>query len=795
MKTRMNRRARTGLAVICLLVLFAQTMLASRQLSLTYDEPIYTAIGYADLTTGDVRFHGVIGHPPLVNLWTAWPLLLDSARPDARQVPNWGTADSLGFSRALIDQLGPLERVTLVTRLPTMWLALLLAAFVYRWAQDAWGGAAGLLALGLFVFDPHIVAHAQLNTTDLGVTAFGFIGCYALARYLRRPSLGAYLGAGLGLGAALASKASGAFWLGAYGLVVLAYWVCERPSRKLKRMCRWLIRLAGWVGLALLVLWAAYLFELRPLTSGGVPIPAASHWAGLPYIRSYMATGQTTFLAGRLLSGGHWSYFPLTLLVKTPVPTLIGLIAVVLWSLRYGTGPRWSAIPLIAVPVAYLGLAILMALNIGHRHMLTMFPFAFVFISALASERARIHRSSRRWRSIVLGLLASWYIIGTLAVFPNNLAYFNELVGGPDSGYRYLADSSVDWGQGFKALKRYADDHGIKEMRLAAFSSLDPALYDLHFEPIPPTVGAPITLTARFNPEPGLYVISAVPLQGVWVLDPDTYDWFRHRQPVARVGHALFVYDVAPDPTPSWVAQCAAPLAPLNADQVAEGFGRSGLRLATFDCEWSWLYPAGGTGWIVLPGNEPIGDWALERLTGAHVSFRQGKFWDHSALTIYDQRETPTGAIPPQVDVRVAPSHWPLDKAVAQGTIAKGPVVMAGPLAFLGYETKVLTDSVELCTYWRVDQLPSRPLSLMAHLLTADGKTVATGDGLGAPTEVWQPGDIIVQRHHLDMPQGSVFDSYYLQTGAYWLDTMERWPAVVDDRVVGDRILFTVHSR
>jgi hypothetical protein len=163
-------------------------------------------------------------------------------------------------------------------------------------------------------------------------------------------------------------------------------------------------------------------------------------------------------------------------------------------------------------------------------------------------------------------------------------------------------------------------------------------------------------------------------------------------------------------------------------------------------------------------------------------------------LTIYEQQETPTGAIPPQVDVRVAPSDWPLDKAVVQGTVAEGPVVMVGPLAFLGYETKVQPNSVELRTYWRVDEVPSRPLSLMAHLLAADGMTVATGDGLGAPIEVWQPGDIIVQRHHLDLPQGSTFDSHYLQTGAYWLDTMERWPVTVDDRAVGDRILFAVRS-
>jgi 4-amino-4-deoxy-L-arabinose transferase-like glycosyltransferase len=797
----MNLRTKAWLAVVCLLALFAQTALASRQLSLTYDEPLYTAIGYADLTTGDMRWHGVIGHPPLVNLLTAWPLLLDSIRPDARQTASWGTDDSLGFSRALITQFESLERTALVTRLPVMWLALLLAAFVYRWAQQAWGGAAGLLALGLLAFDPHIVAHAQLNTTDMGMTAFGFISCYALARYLRRPTPITYLAAGVGLGAALASKTSGLLWVGAWGWVVFLFWLTGRrtaaSSKRLQTLGGWLIRQAGWMGLALLALWATYLFEMRPLTPGGFPVPAASHWAGLSYQRSNVTIGQTTFLAGRLTSGGHGLYFPVALLVKTPLPALIGLLMAMAASPRRKDPPRWSTIPLTTLPLTYLLAAMLIGLNIGHRHILPVLPFAFVFIARLAGEQTSdaLRWPSRRWRRMILGLLAIWTVFGTLAIFPHYLTYFNELAGGPDNGYRYLADSSVDWGQGLEALRRYLDEQDIETVRLAAFSSLDPALYGLRFEPLPPTVGAPITLTARFNPEPGLYAISAVPLQGVWVLDPDTYDWFRHRQPVDRVGHVFLIYDVTPDATPSWVTQCAAPLPPLDADQIAAGFGRSDLRSAAFDCEQSWLYPAGKSGWTVLPGDGVSGNWTSERLTGISLSFRQGESWSHPALTIYAQRQTAVAAVPPQVHVRVAPADWPLDRAVAEGTEVQAPLGTTGPLTLLGYEIETPSDVVELRTYWRVDEVPARPLSLMAHLLDIDGSVVAVGDGLGVPIEVWQPGDTIVQRHHLDIPQDGVSGPYWLQTGAYWLDTMERWPIVIDGQPVADRCLLAAVSR
>jgi len=779
------------LAIACLLVLFAQMILASRRLSLTYDEPIYTAIGYADLTTGDMHWHAVIGHPPLANLLTAWPLLLEPTRPDATQTPGWGTNDSLGFSRALITQFESLERVTLITRLPMMWLTLLLATFVYRWARQAWGGMAGLLALALFAFDPHIVAHGQLNTTDMGVTAFGFVGCYALARYLHRPSLATYLGAGLGLGAAIASKTSGLLLVGVFGLVLFLF-DCVGHVRDLRHIGVWLVKLVGLVSLALLVLWATCLFEIRPLTSGGFPIPAASYWEGLSYQRSNVTVGQTAFMAGRLVSGGHWGYFPLVLLVKTPLPVMIGLLAAIAWSLRRGIGSRWSGIPLIITPLAYLLVSIMIALNIGHRHLLPILPFLFVFIARMANDEWHFTPHALR---ITRYALLFWLAIGTLSVFPHYLAYFNELAGGPDNGYRYLADSSVDWGQEIKELKRYLDQRDVETVRLAAFSSLDPTLYGLHFEPLPPTVDAPITLTARFNPEPGLYAISAVPLQGVWLLDPDTYDWFRHREPVARVGHVIFIYQVSPGPTPSWVAQCTAPLPPLDADQVTAGFGRSNLRLAAFDCEQSWLYPAGKAGWTVLPGNDGPDDWTLERLAGVPLTFRQGELWSHPALTIYAQQELPAGATPPLTDARVAPSDWPLDKAVAEGAATTTPIGTAGPLTFLGYEIQNQSTAIELHTYWRVDNVPARPLSLMAHLLAADGTVVSVGDGLGVSIQTWRPGDVIVQRHHLNVSPDSTSGPYWAQTGAYWLDTMERWFIVVNGQVMGDSLLLTEVSR
>ena len=47
----------------------------------------------------------------------------------------------------------------------------------------------------------------------------------------------------------------------------------------------------------------------------------------------------------------------------------------------------------------------------------------------------------------LVAALALWYVGANAFIFPNYLAYFNELIGGPRNGYLWLVDSNLDWGQ------------------------------------------------------------------------------------------------------------------------------------------------------------------------------------------------------------------------------------------------------------------------------------------------------------------------------------------------------------
>src|SRR5262249_59268948 len=90
------------------------------------------------------------------------------------------------FTKALLyhDQ-SMVERILLLARIPILVIGVLLAVFVRNWAAELWGPAAGVTALFLLVFNPHVIANATLATMDLGLTAFTFISMYYLWRWLR----------------------------------------------------------------------------------------------------------------------------------------------------------------------------------------------------------------------------------------------------------------------------------------------------------------------------------------------------------------------------------------------------------------------------------------------------------------------------------------------------------------------------------------------------------------------------------------------------------------------------------
>jgi len=362
-------------------------------------------------------------------------------------------------------------------------------------------------------------------------------------------------------------------------------------------------------------------------------------------------------------------------------------------------------------------------------------------------------------------------------------------------------DSNLDWGQSFKTLHTYLQRNHVEEIHLSYYTYAGPQLYGFRiadglaggldnavailYHPLAPAPKAPPVFPGRFNPEPGIYVISATTLQGMMVADPDMYSWFRQRQPIARPGNALFVYDVqAPTSSPAWLAQCTYPAAPLPLDVIGEGFRhgegsrRTDLRISYFDCTQSWLFPTGGIapGWYALHATSLSSSAPLERdvvsFIQAQISLAQRSYVQRT------NREIPAFTLYEQPQGQPYPLSYP--------DFHPAPVnTLDGPLTFLGHVAPPSPlhpgDMVEIITLWQVVTVPPRPLSLMLHLKGPGDRPVLVGDGLGVPVESWHVGDVIAQRHVMQIPPDAALGVHTPLVGAYWLNIgdpdrpVERW--------------------
>jgi hypothetical protein len=223
---------------------------------------------------------------------------------------------------------------------------------------------------------------------------------------------------------------------------------------------------------------------------------------GIAYQSRNAQSGIRMYLLGRIHDTGRVVYFPIAFAIKTPLATLLlagmGIAAVVMRRASFRRNAV-QMIGLIGFTVTYVIFSLFFDLNLGHRHLLPIYPLLFVLAGAAAEWRR-----SRAGRCVI-GASLAWLIVATLWIHPHFLAYFNELIGGPRRGHLYLADSNIDWGQDLKRLARYARSHPGETIKLSYFGSGDPLKYGFECEELLSFIqfgGKPVRFTA------GTYVIS-----------------------------------------------------------------------------------------------------------------------------------------------------------------------------------------------------------------------------------------------------------------------------------------------
>jgi 4-amino-4-deoxy-L-arabinose transferase-like glycosyltransferase len=255
-----------------------------------------------------------------------------------------------------------------------------------------------------------------------------------------------------------------------------------------------------------------------------------------------------SYLMGQIKPTGWWYYFPLAMLFKTPVATILALIgAAVAGALFYRQGKKqWLSwiwpLACLLIPCGVYLLSVMGAnLNIGLRHVLPVYPFMYVTGAVLLAWLIRRFGKRALIGAAVLGLML---VIETLAVWPNYIAYFNFAVGGTRNGINLLADSNLDWGQDLPALAAWQKQHPDIPLAFGPasyepgggsyFGMVDPTFYGIKSTPLgfdlPPEV-------LRNN----VLAISATLLQGVY---GSPFPRFRDRKPIEVLGGTIYLYDL-----------------------------------------------------------------------------------------------------------------------------------------------------------------------------------------------------------------------------------------------------------
>jgi hypothetical protein len=512
-------------ASVIVLFFIVFSVFSVQGMSLTADEADHYKYGMRILSLNSTRFDD--SKMPVTAL-NALPAKL------ASYLPNGNLRDFLGQF--------------IVARFVTIIFSALIALLVFHWSRSLYGFAGGLATLALYVFDPNIIAHSQLVTTDIYVMGMVTFSCYWLWKYAKSRNLRDGLTCAIVLGLSQLAKYTALALVPLFLIMLCLHnWFVLNPEHSKKvgfeagRVLRNLV-VYGVIAVAscIVIINIGFLFNrtftpfrdyrfqspaLKSLQSqagifgyGPVPVPYP-FLQGLDRISFRESTGfgfGSIYLLGQLSKGeGLKGYYLVASLLKVPIASqLVMLGALALYFLqRQQRQYFFINEQFLLIPVLFFSIYFNFFYNaqIGVRFYLIIFPLLYVFSGGMFQNWNKYS-----WTLKSGFFILSLYLISSvLSYYPQYLAYFNELVWDRKTAYRYLSDSNLNWGQGKYYLQEYLSTH-------------------------PETVYEPDKV------ESGLIVVSPDNLVGV-TEDPHKFAWLRENfEPIDTVADVYLVYDVSP---------------------------------------------------------------------------------------------------------------------------------------------------------------------------------------------------------------------------------------------------------
>jgi len=505
------------------------------------------------------------------------------------------------------------EQILFWIRFPFILLSLLLAFYVFKWAKELYGLKAGFLALLLYSFNPIMLAFSNIANQDLIATTFMFIAIYYFWRFVSNPTKLGLIISAITFGLAQLSKFTSLILIPIFiilSLIViyknknvkspLNFPFINNFSDRKKSFFILSFSLLIIFFISFLMLWASYGFEVKTLSESipklqeqqvynrlnevlpennfiknlsfsiikNIPIPLSSYIYNLRVQYEFISHGFSSFFMGKYFIEGLSYFYIVAFIIKSPIPLLILiLLSIILFKKVKSKDLIGEYFLIIFIASYFIYWSFISNLSAVMRHILPTFPFIFVFVSKVAN----INFKKFRWRyyfRIFIGLLIIWYILSSVLIYPSYIAYFNEFVGGPNNGYKYMVDSHLDWGQDLKGLKKYMDKNNINNIKLSYFGAGSVGYYNISYTYLPsptnlssyskPPEGYPMNLSFFKPPKgyvekcgytEGLLAVSATNLQGLYLENRSCYNWLKEYEANYKIGYSIFIYNIPSNQT------------------------------------------------------------------------------------------------------------------------------------------------------------------------------------------------------------------------------------------------------
>jgi hypothetical protein len=384
------------------------TLVMVHRESLTFDEDDHMFAGYMMWHTKDYGLNPE--HPPFVKLLATAPLLRqllwvpelkgrdfkDEAYLDGR---DWLARNDGDRNQLVFEMRGdrwPFGRSSL--------------SLVASWRHGNRSGIAAIFALAMAAFDPNVLAHSALVTTDIGVSLFFLASTWCFYRYVKHPRRSGVV-TGVVVGLLLATKHSGVMLAPILALLIAREIAAAEKGTRVREALRLTGAFCAIFLIGVLVLWSNYGFRyaarpaglkmsttladyvapLGPHVSWLINLVGRLHLLPESYLIGLVDVGRMalfypTFVFGRNIAHGVWWYFPSVIAIKTTLGLLalagLAVYAAATRKLKWGREVDFLLIP----ALFYLAVAMVSGMNIGARPLLAFYVYLFILSGRKAAK-------------------------------------------------------------------------------------------------------------------------------------------------------------------------------------------------------------------------------------------------------------------------------------------------------------------------------------------------------------------------------------------------------------------------